>query len=238
VSELAIVIPAKDEERAIGRLLVSIAKQTYPMDDVRIYLADAGSADHTIEEAYSIAWRFGLLRFEVVDGGLPAAGRNAGARLADSRYLLFLDADVELEDPEFVANAVAEMKGRGLHCATTDIHCPEGGWGSKACYGVVSVFQRGSRFLGTPFSTGMCMLFDREEFQRLGGFREDALYAEDYMLSKQVGRGRFRVVPGGVSTSDRRMRRMGYWRLAKLFVGTALLGWRESQFTKDRGYWN
>jgi glycosyltransferase involved in cell wall biosynthesis len=238
MSELAIIIPAKDEEQTIGRLFESIGEQSYPMDDVKIYLADANSADHTIEEAYSIAWRFGLLQLEIIDGGLPAAGRNAGAKLADSRYLLFLDADIELEDPEFIANAITKMKNKGLHCATTDIHCPDGDWKSKACYGVVNVFQRGSRFLGIPFSTGMCMLFDREEFVRLGGFREDALYAEDYMLSKQVDWKRFRVIAGGVATSDRRMRKMGYWKLAKLFFSTALLGWRETQFTKDHGYWN
>lgn len=175
--------------------------------------------------------------FEIIPGGLPAVGRNNGARLAHSRYLLFLDADVTLEDPEFIDRVIGEMRAKALHCATTDIHSPQGARLSKIAYGVNNFFQRGSRFFGTPFSTGMCMFFDRQIFERLGGFNEKALFAEDYMLSKQVNGSRFRVIPGGVATSDRRMQKMGYWKLAKLFLTTALFSHRESQFTKDHNYW-
>lgn len=190
-----------------------------------------------MDNARKIASRAHLLGFEVIPGGLPAVGRNNGARLADSRYLLFLDADVELEDGEFLDRVIGAMRDKNLHCATTDIHCPKGKVLSKVAYSVNSFFQRGSRFIGTPFSTGMCMFFDREEFNRLGGFNEKALFAEDYMLSRMVDWRRFRVVRGGVATSDRRMQKMGYWKLAKLFFGTALFAHRESQFTKDHGYW-
>ena len=82
------------------------------------------------------------------------------------------------------------------------------------------------------------MFFDRQCFERLGGFHEGALFAEDYLLSKQVGWRRFRVLPGGVATSDRRMQKMGYWKLAKLFFGTAILSHRTNQFLKDHGYWS
>jgi len=191
-----------------------------------------------VEEATRLAARANLLFFEVINGGLPAVGRNAGAKLATTRYLLFLDADVVLEDTHFIEETIAEMRARGLHCATTDIHCPQGSWKSRLAYGISNFYQRGSRFFGTPFATGMCMFFDRKVFEALGGFREDALFAEDYLLSKQVGWRRFRVLPGGVATSDRRMRKMGYWRLARLFLTTALLSHRQGQFTKDHGYWN
>ncbi len=33
------------------------------------------------------------LNLKVIDGGLPAVGRNAGAKLATTHYILFLDAD-------------------------------------------------------------------------------------------------------------------------------------------------
>lgn len=236
--ELTIVIPAKNEAGTICALLRSLRQQTYSQIGLtRIVLADAGSTDATVALATAHAEASHLFFFEAIKGGLPAVGRNAGARLADTRYLLFLDADVVLEDTHFIEEAVAVMRAEGLHCATTDIHCPTGSWKSRLCYGISNFYQRGSRFFGTPFATGMCMFFERKAFERLGGFHEGALFAEDYLLSKQVGWRRFRVVPGGVATSDRRMRKMGYWKLAKLFLGTALLSHRPGQFLKDHGYW-
>jgi glycosyltransferase involved in cell wall biosynthesis len=237
-SELTIIIPAKNEAKAISNLLRSLERQTYKMYQVPIYLADAGSTDGTRELAVFMASRLNLLEFHVIKGGLPAVGRNYGAFNSASRYLLFLDADVELEDPTFIDRAVGEMRAKGLHCATTDIHCPKGSWKSRLAYAVNNFYQRGSRFVGTPFSTGMCMFFDRRVFEQLGGFNEEALFAEDYQLSKQVGWRRFRVIAGGITTSDRRFQKMGFWRLAKLFLQTALFSHKDSQFTKDHGYWD
>src|SRR5580658_3123106 len=192
--ELTIVIPAKNEERTICALLRSLRRQTYGQIGLtRIVLADAGSTDATVALAKAQADASHLLFFEVIKGGLPAVGRNAGARTAATRYLLFLDADVVLEDTHFIEESIAEMRALGLHCATTDIHCPTGGWKSRLAYGISNFYQRGSRFFGTPFATGMCMFFDRKAFEQLGGFQEDALFAEDYLLSKRVGWRRFRV---------------------------------------------
>src|SRR5271157_6440252 len=203
-TELAIVIPAKNEEKNIANLLRSLERQTYKMYTVPIFLADADSTDHTRDTATLLASRLNLLGFKIIPGGLPAVGRNAGAKLAKTRYLLFLDADVVLEDDTFVERVIQEMRAKGLHCATTDIHCPTGNWKSKFAYSISNFYQRGSRFFGTPFATGMFMMFDRHIFNDLGGFHEGALFAEDYLLSKQIKWNRFRVIGGGVETSDRR----------------------------------
>jgi glycosyltransferase involved in cell wall biosynthesis len=201
-----------------------------------IYLADAGSTDSTINTARIAAYENGLT-LHVVGGGLPAAGRNIGAFWSKSVYLLFLDADVELQDPTFIRRVIDKMDNEELDCATTDIHTPNGALLSKLMYFGNNICQRASRFFGIPYSTGMCMFFRRSAFDALRGFNDKAQFAEDFMLSRNVSPKRFRVIRGGVATSDRRMQKMGHWQLAKLFVGTALLSGRESQFTKDHGYW-
>src|SRR5271170_3871884 len=211
-AELSIIIPAKNEAVNVRKVLRSIAMQDYlQTHKVQIILADADSTDGTTTLAYMATLEFGLTLM-VIGGGLPAKGRNNGARCAAGRYLLFMDADVELEDSSLLTAAVGEMRAKALHCLTTDVHVtdPMYFW-SKYAYHFTNVCQRCSRFLGVPFATGMFMLFDREAFSRLGGFREDAMFGEDYMLSKLVGWKRFRVIPGGVKTSVRRMR-MGFWR--------------------------
>jgi hypothetical protein len=97
--------------------------------------------------------------------------------------------------------------------------------------------QRLSR-LYKPFSTGMFMLFDRARFNELGGFHEQALYAEDYLLSQKVARGRFAIVPGKIVTTNRRFKRMGHFRLMRLFLNTALHTHNESFYLRDHKYWH
>src|SRR5271167_115647 len=107
-TELTIIIPAKNEAANILTLLASVAKQDYLQSHkVPILVADAGSTDCTGLAASIAGMEFGL-SVMVIPGGLPAVGRNRGAREAKSRYLLFLDADVVLEDPQFIGRVVGE----------------------------------------------------------------------------------------------------------------------------------
>lgn len=198
-----------------------------------MYVADAQSTDGTRGIAESFKDR---LAIEVIEGGLPAAGRNAGARLAESRYVLFLDADVELSEPTLLRRAVEYAVRKDMHCVTTSISCPMGGLRDDVLYTANNFMQWLSQWT-LPFSTGMFMLFDRETFGRLGGFHEQALFAEDYLLSKQVERKRFGIVRGKVLTSNRRFQKLGHARMVLMFFQTMMHSWSESYFLRDRGYW-
>jgi len=234
--ELTIVIPAKDEERLLPRLLGSLERQDYPlMSTTKVILADADSGDGTV----SAAMKFnGRLSIQAIHGGLPSVGRNRGALIADSRYVLFVDADVELSDPTLVRRAVALMRQKSLHCVSTDIFCCGGIWLDHVLYGFTNLAQRLSRF-HRPFATGMFMLVDKQEFDRLGGFDEQALYAEDYQLTRRIRRGRFRVLKGGVYTTNRRFAKMGRWTVARCFLSTALHGRKPNTCRKSyyQAYW-
>ena len=234
LAELTIVIPAKNEAAMLPKLLESLCRQDYlPMSETRILIADAGSTDGTVEAALSFQDK---LCVEVVKGGLPSVGRNAGARLATTRYVLFLDADVELPEPTLLRRALWRMRRRGLHLATTNIACREGGFFDDVLYAGNNLMQRvGS--LTKPFATGMFMLFDREVFWQLGGFNERALFAEDYLLSKGVARIRFRIVRGRVLTTNRRFQKLGHGRMVWMFFKTMMHTWDEEYFLEDQGYW-
>jgi glycosyltransferase involved in cell wall biosynthesis len=234
-SELTIVIPAKNEAKLLPRLLNSLVLQDYVlMSNTKVYLADAGSTDGTPEIARSYReW----LDMEVIPGGLPAVGRNNGARRARTAYLLFIDADIELADPTLVRRSVELMKKKRLHCLTTNIACPTGTLMDRALYAGNNLMQQLSR-LYRPFSTGMFMLFEKACFDALGGFHEQALYAEDYLLSQKVARKKFAIVRGRVLTTNRRFKKMGHFKLTRLFLNTALHTWNESYFLRDHKYWH
>jgi len=204
------------------------------MPNTRVLLADANSTDQTVQVAMSFA---PFLQVEIIPGGLPSVGRNAGARQAQTPYVLFMDADIELADETLLRRAVDLMKRKSLHCVTTNISCPEGAATDKFCYAGNNLMQHLSR-LYRPFSTGMFMLFDRQRFHELGGFHEQALFAEDYLLSQKVSRARFGIVPGKIVTTNRRFRKMGHFQLVKLFLNTALHTRNESYFLRDHNYWH
>src|SRR5215469_18776040 len=99
-NELTIVIPAKNESKLIPRLLTSLTTQDYSkMSRTRVLVADANSTDGTPEIVMSFRDR---LNVGVIPGGMPSVGRNQGAAHADSRFILFLDADIQLADSTLI----------------------------------------------------------------------------------------------------------------------------------------
>ena len=233
-NELTIVIPAKNEAKLIPHLLNSLTKQDYSkMSSTRVLVADANSTDGTPEIVLSFRDR---LNVAVIPGGMPAVGRNQGAALAETPYVLFLDADIEPAHPSVVRRAVELAQRKQLHCVTTSIVCRDGSWIDKLLYASNDLFQYLS-FLHHPFATGMFMLFETKKFRELGGFDERILFAEDYQLSKQVARRRFGIVRGGVYTTNRRFQKMGHFRVARLFLKTAFNYWNPSYFLRDHKYW-
>ncbi len=233
-SELTIVIPAKNEAKLIPRLLTSLTNQDYSkMSSTKVLVADANSTDGTREVVLSFRDR---LNVAVIPGGMPSVGRNLGAAHAESTYVLFLDADIELAHPSVVRRAVELAQSKQLHCVTTNILCRDGSWVDKLFYAGNDFFQYMSRF-HHPFATGMFMLFELNEFRRLRGFHEQVAFAEDYVLSKQVACSKFGIVRGGVYTTNRRFQKMGHLRVGWLFLKTAMNYWNPNYFLRDHKYW-
>jgi len=203
------------------------------MSSTRVLVADANSSDGTPEIVTGFRDR---LNVSVIRGGMPSVGRNQGAAQADTPYILFLDADVELADRSLIRRCVELAKRKGLHCVTTNIVCNDGSWIDKMFYVASDCFQYLS-YLHRPYATGMFMFFDRKKFWELGGFNEQILFAEDYRLSLQVEQKRFAIVRGGVYTTNRRFKRMGHVRVGLLFLKTGLNYWNEKHFLRDHKYW-
>jgi glycosyltransferase involved in cell wall biosynthesis len=199
----------------------------------RVFVADAESTDSTVSVALAYA---GQLNIAVIPGGLPSVGRNAGARLADTRYVLFLDADVELTDPTMLRRAMAAMQKRELHCLTVSIGCTLGRFMDDVLFAGSNLCQRVGSWI-KPFGTGMFLLFEKAEFDRLGGFNEQALFAEDYLLTQKVAVRHFGILRGKIYTSNRRFRKMGHWHVVGMFLRTMLNTSNESYYLRDQSYW-
>ncbi len=203
------------------------------MPFTKVYVADAGSTDGTPDLVMGFS---GRLDVEVIPGGLPSVGRNAGARRASTPYVLFIDADMEIKDPTLVRRAVELLERRNLQCVTTNIWCGNGSLGDHVLYIGSNLAQYGS-MLGKPFSTGMFMLFDKKKFDQLGGFHEGALYAEDFLLTKKLSGWKFGIVSGRIHTTNRRFKAAGRLKIMRLFLKVMLNSWNDKFFLRDQGYW-
>jgi len=128
---LSIVIPTLNEEKFLPRLLNSIKEQGF--SDYEIIVADAESKDETTE----IAKSFGC---KIVKGGLPAKGRNEGAKRAKGDLFLFLDADIIFLSPKFLENLLKEFERRNLDVASFSIF-PENKI-DRALYGVYNFWVK------------------------------------------------------------------------------------------------
>jgi glycosyltransferase involved in cell wall biosynthesis len=234
--ELTIVIPAKNEERTIPFLLINLASQDYKeIFNTKIYIADAGSTDRTKAKIRKYKKLLGL-DISIIQGGLPSVGRNNGAKKAKSKYVLFLDADVEIKDKTLIRRALDKIKSENKVLVTSFVNCSMGNILDHLMYTMSNLVQVLSCYI-SPFATGMFMLFDREGFNNHGRFNEDALFAEDYLLSRKVDTLKFGIVAGTVRTSNRRFKKMSRISMLCKFAGAALHYKSAAYFLKDHNYW-
>lgn len=230
-NKLTIIIPCKNEEKYIGRCLLSLFNQR-GIEGVPIIIADAGSTDGTMD--IIDRWR-AKLNIRVIRGGLPAIGRNRGASIAKTEYILFMDADAEVYDIEMLSKSLGKMEKNKLHLLASKLNSRY--LIVKFLYKVNNILIWLSKF-DKPFSVGMYMMMRKDIFTSLGGFPEDVMHCEDYLLSRKVDRSKFGIINKDVYSDDRRFKKMGYWNMIKYIWRNTVNRNNYNYFKKDINYWS
>jgi len=198
---LSIIIPTLNEEDNLQKLLDSIGSQDFK--NYEIIVADAGSKDKTKK----IAENYGC---KITKGGLPARGRNAGAKIARGKTLLFLDADVVLKNNS-LQKVLKEFEKKKLKIATFFL-IPSGK--KTAPKFLFTFFYNIPIFLLEKVlpHAAMGILIDKNLFDKLGGFDEKVTLAEDHDLARRAKRlGKYGIIKSSqIYVSDRRFRKDGW----------------------------
>ena len=232
--ELTIVIPCRNEEEYIGRLLEEISLQG--VGATEIILADAKSTDRTVEEAKLTALQLGL-KLKTAPGGLPARGRNQGAFLAKTRYILFVDADVTFTNKFSLLDCLEKIKeGDYDMMSTTPVYRGDGNVRASLLFFMNKI---STKWLSkrNPFAIGAFTLVKREKFEELGGYDEEVKHTEDWLLSKKISPDKFLLVPDLITQDDRRFRKFGYWNMVKLIWFNWINRNNREYYLNDAGYW-
>ncbi len=206
---LSVVIPTKNEEADLPKLLASLAAQTVRPDE--IIVADAKSTDKTRAIAEAAGAR-------VVDGGLPSVGRNRGAAAATQSLVLFLDADVVLTDPTMLQRMLAAFDERSLDVATCEVEPLDAGKVDRVLHKAYNQYAKALEKI-FPHAPGFCILARKELHDRIGGFDESVVFCEDHDYVQRASKlGRFGILPVKVPVSIRRLDRDGRLQIAVKYV--------------------
>ncbi len=206
---LSIIIPTYNEEEYLPVLLESIKQQDF--SDYEIIVADADSKDNTIK----IAEEYGCI---VVEGGMPAVGRNNGAKVAKGDYLLFLDSDLKLTE-DYLAKVIYEFKMERLGIAITQMKPLSKKTEDKLLHDLANLFMISVEKI-KPHGAGCYgIIAKRELHECCGGFNEELTFGEDTeYIERLAKKERFKVLRNAkIGVSTRRLEEEGLATLAKQY---------------------
>lgn len=206
---LSLIIPTYNEEEYLPVLLESIKQQDF--SDYEIIVADADSKDNTVK----IAEEYGCI---VVEGGMPAVGRNNGAKVAKGDYLLFLDSDLKLTE-DYLAKVIYEFKMERLGIAITQMKPLSKKTEDKLLHDLANLFMISVEKI-KPHGAGCYgIIAKRELHECCGGFNEELTFGEDTeYIERLAKKERFKVLRNAkIGVSTRRLEEEGLATLAKQY---------------------
>jgi GT2 family glycosyltransferase len=175
ISKVSIVIPNLHSP-VVDRTLDSLKVQTYNLDWVEVLVVGQDKHQLIIEDA--------LVRFIPTESPvIQAISRNIGAQQAQGDILVFTDADC-IADPAWVSTLVARFEDPGVQLVGGGVVFPDDDYWTLCdniaiLYEWLSAGKRGKR----PYLASLNLAIRRAAWERLGGFDENFVKAEDTELS-------------------------------------------------------
>jgi glycosyltransferase involved in cell wall biosynthesis len=172
---VSVIIPTFNESAVIEKNLQAIKNQTY--GNIEIIIID----DHSTDSTPNIAKQF-THKVYIRPHAERSIQRNFGASVAKGKYLLFLDADMELT-PQVISQCVSAIEQDSKVGATI---IPEVSVGNTY-WEKVQAFERSFYFSGSP-NLEAARFFPSKLFHKLGGYDETISGREDWDLSESVSK--------------------------------------------------
>jgi glycosyltransferase involved in cell wall biosynthesis len=213
---LSVIIPTKNEEKYLPKLLCSIKAQG--IQDYEVIVADADSTDKTIE----IAKDYGC---KIIRGGMPATGRNQGAKYSKGDILVFIDADTMLPN-NFFKYALREIETKNLDLVGTSYYPVPSQSKLKnfkyfIIYNIENKVTRLTKETKNPQLPGCCVFVKKEIHDMIRGFDESLIWGEDSDYAKKArGFGiRLKILDQQkIFVSTRRFEKEGWRIIAKCLI--------------------
>lgn len=185
---VSVILPTRNAEPWIGRLLETIASQTY--QPCEILLIDSASNDRTVPIAQSFPdVKVVSIRLEDFDHG---ATRNQAFAMTRGDIVLFLTQDAVLSNADYIEHMVNAVCQDGVACVC----------GRQVAHAGSPLYERYVREFNYPsvsflrdkndiprmgikafFLSDVCSGYRREAFTEIGGFDHPILTNEDMLIA-------------------------------------------------------
>ena len=226
---LTIVIPCKNEKDNIYECIGFIAKQV-GFAGTRVIIADTSDEEDSLDflQYTEDNYRYSL-NIELIKGGFPAKARLEGSKLVTTPYILFLDADIMLQNKSLLGECLAY----NTDLVTVPFQTEKGfNW----IFRLFDIQQQLSNPLGTPFAIGGFQLWKTEAYWKTGGYDETHLFAEDYWVSQKAENMIIHKTKG-VWTSARRFKNKGFFYMFLLSIKCYINRNNTEFFKNHQNYW-
>jgi glycosyltransferase involved in cell wall biosynthesis len=161
---LSVIVPALRAADSIGPCLESLLGQDWPAQDVEVIVVDNGSTDETV----AIARRYPV-RVELEPRRGRSRARNLGARLAQGRFLAFIDVDCEAPK-NWLSASVAALNRPWIGAVQARVQKP-GFPAQSMVFGQAHYYR--------PFLDTCAMVTTTEAYKNARGFDEELRRAVD-----------------------------------------------------------
>jgi glycosyltransferase involved in cell wall biosynthesis len=177
---VSVIIPTYNEEKSIAECILSLKKQT--LKNIEIICVDDGSADNTL----NILEKLGIGVYKQKHQG-PAMARNLGAKKAQGKILVFVDADMTF-DSNFLRNLIkpiTQNKTKGTFSREEFVGNWDNVW--ARCWNINEGLPDKKRLpILYPDHQKVFRAILKSEFDKVGGFSKGG-YTDDYTLSEKLG---------------------------------------------------
>jgi glycosyltransferase involved in cell wall biosynthesis len=166
MNKISVIIPTKNEESNIARLLHSL---NITRNKIEVIIADNFSTDNTVKICNSFPVKI------LSVGPERSRQRNIAAKKSGGDFLVFLDADMELENNTLFSSIKHSAK------VDTCYFIPETSRGTKfweRCKGLAKEFNTQDQFA--------IRVFPRRVFAKLNGYDENLNACEDWDITDRA----------------------------------------------------
>jgi glycosyltransferase involved in cell wall biosynthesis len=234
--KLTIVIPSYNEQDYIENTIASLVKQI-GIKGTKVIISDNHSTDKTRELVSILSESYkDILKIEIIDGGNVSQGRNNGAKMVNTDYILFIDSDVMFFNNNVINDTLNEMIEKKLDLITCRTKSYGKDFRTKLIFKIFNPINKITS-KKNPFAIGTYFMTKTDKFYEYGMFDESLNHSEDYLLSNKYNPKKFKISKHYVGQDDRRFKKMGYIGMVKLVLKGFLNRKNNNFFKEDHGYW-
>lgn len=203
---ISFVVPAYNEEKYLAPTLAAIHAAARAVGEpYELLVANDNSDDATARVAEAGGARvINVMKRQI------AGTRNAGARATQGEWLVFVDADTQVN--EAVIRGVVDALRSGAVGGGAGVRFLDGPPWIHRWVGVIAYGMRLMRW-----AAGCFVFARRDAFEAAGGFDEQFYASEEIHFSQAMKRqGRFVILREAVMTSGRKAQKFSRWHTLKM----------------------